>query len=193
MPTIRVHDTSVLQLYISKKIDPTFTLESYAFEPDHMRYVVRCHNQTYSYFAKFITVKALDDFLTLKENNMEYKIVTDVANGPITRSQVEALVAEAGRAAEALQAIERKYGTDDGYESGDAFYADIKFNACETIYHYLFIKGAGYWYSAAVSWYTFKRGTFDELTHWLENLNGIVVKMGMLKKCRPFIKNGEAI
>lgn len=129
---------------------------------------------------------------------LDFKLAVDTVYGvkkeeKMNRQQIEALAREAAKQLIRIENIEKKYGKDEDYQNGSAFYVDLKFDGSKTIYHYLFTKGNGFWYSTAVATTCFKRGTFDQLIDWLESPSITIVKMGLLKRVKPFIKNGELV
>ena len=130
-----------------------------------------------------------------------YPLATEVINGTLhkekettmNRLEAEAVLNNAAKALAKIELLEQKYGVDPDYKNGDGFWIKIRYRNSDTIYDYAVIKANYMWYSTAVAGSAFKRGSFDQLISWLENLNGTIVRMSRIKCEEAFIKNGKKV
>ena len=135
-------------------------------------------------------------YLTLKyKTDFEAKVtISEEENNMITnRKAVEALLNSAAKELAKIELLEQKYGVDADYKNGDGFWIRVQYRNSDTVYDYVVIKANYMWYSTAVAVNAFKRGSFDELISWLENINGTIVRMGRIKREKAFIKNGKKV
>lgn len=124
-------------------------------------------------------------------------IKSESTMGTLTKSQAEALLAQAASALEVINEREQKFGTDV-YKDGDILYADIRWLKPENArsferqrkYSYAFIKADGRWYSSGprAGGITF---TWEELINWLNDR--YVIKFGAVSKKKAIIRNDISV